>query len=225
MHFRVYGRLAVRPDFIPTLDALVTSLLGAGVAMGQEDRLVALSLFRLLANGRPVEVAALAASAGQDHATVRAAVAGWPDVYYDDDGRIVGFWGLDLRETAHRFELEGTDLFTWCAWDPLFLAPLLGVEARVESRCPVTGQTIALVVGPRGVGRVSPPEAVLSFMADCCDGASVVTRFCRYVLLFASEEAARPWIAERPGIFMLSIPEAFQLGRRMNAHRFGLAAP
>lgn len=214
----------MRPDSTPTLDGLVTSLLGEGLAMGQEDRLVALSLYRLLADGRPVEVPALAASAGQDQATVRAAVSGWSDVFYDDDARIVGFGGLDLRETAHRFELEGTVLFTWCAWDPLFLAPLLGVEARVESRCPVTGRTIALVVGPGGVGRVSPPEAVLSFMADCCDGASVIARFCRFVLLFASEGAARPWIAERPGTFMLSIPEAFQLGRRINAHRFGLAA-
>lgn len=146
------------------------------------------------------------------------------DVFYDDNGRIIGFWGLDLRETAHRFKLEGTLLYTWCAWDPL-LAPLHGgVEARVESRCPVTGLTITLAVSPGRVGRVSPPEAVLSFVADCCDGADVITRFCRYVLLFASEEAARPWMAERPGTLILSIPERFQLGRRMNAHRFGLAA-
>jgi alkylmercury lyase len=214
----------VRPDSTSTLDALVTSLLGDGAPMGREDRLVALSLYRLLANGRPVEVAALATAAAQDQATARAALSSWPDVSYDDDGRIIGFWGLDLRETAHRFELEDTVLYTWCAWDPLFLAPLLGVEACVESRCPVTGRTITLAVGPGGVGRVSPPEAVLSFMSECCDGASVITRFCRFVLLFASEEAARPWITERPGTFMLTIPEAFQLGRRMNAHRFGIAA-
>lgn len=211
----------VTTDGSSTLDALVDSLLGDGIVMSAAERVVALGTYRLLARGRPVDLAELAGSVRQDEGAVRAALLAWPDVFYEH-GRIVGFWGLDLRETAHSFEVEGQELFTWCAWDPLFIAPILGAEGRVESRCPVTGRGIALSVGPGGVTGIEPPEAVLSFVDDHCVEGSVITGFCQFVLYFASEEAARGWVVDHPRTTVLSIDAGFELGQRMNAHRFGL---
>jgi alkylmercury lyase len=206
----------------PTLDALATSLLAEGMPLGGAERAVALAAYRSLAAGLPLEVAALARAVDRDDESVRSLLARWPDVSYDSDGRIVAFWGLDLRETAHRFRVGGRSLFTWCAWDPLFLAPLLGAEARVESNCPVTAQQVVVDVGPCGVARVTPETAVLSFMTDRCRDGDVIARFCRFVLLFASAEAASAWTAEHPGTIVLGLDDAFELGRRMNAARFGV---
>ncbi|HEX2272910.1 MAG TPA: alkylmercury lyase MerB, partial [Acidimicrobiales bacterium] len=205
----------------PTLGSLARSLLAECMPLSDGDRAVALAAYRLLAGGEPVALADLAQAVRRDEDAVRSLLWRWPDVYYDGEGRIVGFWGLDLRQTAHRFEVEGRSLFTWCAWDPLFLAAILQREARVESRCPATGAGIVVTVGPRGVVQVTPAEAVLSFMKDSCTGDSVIDRFCRYVVFFASEEAAQPWIAKHPGTVVLSIDEAFELGRLLNAERFG----
>ena len=46
---------------------------------------------------------------------------------------------------SHRFEVAGRTLYTWCAWDSLFLPQILGQEAEVESTCPLT----AAEAGPR----------------------------------------------------------------------------
>lgn len=44
----------------------------------------------------------------------------------DDDGNVLGLMGLSLSDHPHDFEVDGQDLHTWCAWDTLFLPPLLG---------------------------------------------------------------------------------------------------
>jgi alkylmercury lyase len=125
----------------------------------------------------------------------------------------------------HRLEVAGRVLHAWCAFDPLFIAPLLGEPARVESTCPVTAQPVSLTVTPDGVGDVSPPEAVVSFLVPTKPwDEDVIKSFCHSVLYFAAEEAGRRWIAAHPGTFLLSVEQALEVGRRFNLGRFGAAA-
>ncbi len=35
------------------------------------------------------------------------------------------YWGLAIAETKHRLEVDGRALYTWCAWDSLFLPEIL----------------------------------------------------------------------------------------------------
>src|SRR5262249_51695841 len=57
----------------------------------------------------------------------------------DGAGNLVGLMGLSLNRHPHRFAVGGRGLSTWCAWDTLFLLPLLGQPAEVASVCPATG--------------------------------------------------------------------------------------
>ena len=86
---------------------------------------------RLLAQGDPVDVQDLAGAVGRPVEEVRAAMETVPDVEYDGEGRIIG-WGLTQRATPHRFEVDGKQLYTWCAMDTLIFPTLLGAPARVE---------------------------------------------------------------------------------------------
>lgn len=183
--------------------------------LDDDERQLAHAAYRLLAAGEPVAVEDLARHAGVELEWAREKLDDWTGVFRDDDGRIVAFWGLAIPEMDHRFELDGRTLYTWCAWDPLFIAPLLEATARVTSTCPVSGTTITLVVDPDGVRDIDPPEAVLSFLTPTPDMRSdIIASFCHYVLLFASPSAAGEWIAEHPGTFVLSVEDAFELGRR-----------
>jgi alkylmercury lyase len=122
---------------------------------------------------------------------------------------------------TYRFEVDGRDLFTWYAWDTLFLPAILDIAARVESACPTTGETISLVVSPGGIIKTSHPGAVVSFLApDQHYDAAVIRSFCHYVHFFASREAGVTWTAEHPGTILLSLEDAFELGRRVNALNF-----
>lgn len=115
----------------------------------------------------------------------------------------------------HRLEIDGRTLYTWCAFDPLFVAPLLRETGRVTSTCPVTGTKITLIVDASGVRDVDPPQAVLSFLKpEDGLGDDIIERFCHYIHLFASPEAAQAWVAEHVGTFVLSVDDAFEIARR-----------
>jgi hypothetical protein len=69
--------------------------------------------------------AALAA-AGMPRARAEPVLRSWPAVFWDDRGRVTGMWGLALAEMPHRIRRAGIGLHAWCAWDPLFLARVIG---------------------------------------------------------------------------------------------------
>src|SRR5205823_9931163 len=84
-----------------------------------------------------------------------------PGVYRDSHGALIGFWGLTQAEMPpHRFEVDGQRLWTWCAWDSLFMPAILGTTARVAPVCTTTGAPVSLVVTPEGVAEASPVGAV-----------------------------------------------------------------
>jgi hypothetical protein len=73
-----------------------------------------LTLFRLLAEGAPVEPERLAAHAALQESEVRALLDGWHGVHSDEGERIVAFQGLSVVEAPHRFRVGGRELYT-CA--------------------------------------------------------------------------------------------------------------
>lgn len=191
------------------------------------DRVLALNTYRLLAAGSPVEVAELAEAAGVEPDAVETWLEELPGVFRDGDGRIIGFWGLAVGEMPHRFEVDGEQLYAWCAWDTLFMPALLDETARVRSTCQQTNQEITFTVDAEGVSGLSHHDAVVSMLAP--EGgldANVLTAFCHHVHFFASREAGERWLAERDDdeAFLLTVAEAHRLGRLWNRHRFGEAA-
>jgi alkylmercury lyase len=160
---------------------------------------------------------------GVSEARVAAGLERWPGVFRDEHGRILGFGGLTVLEMGeHRLHLDGRALSAWCAWDTLFLSELLGRTIRVTSRCPVTGERISLTAGPDGVTDLHPAEAVVSLLdPPSAFDADVIQSFCHYVHFFASCEAAARWTDEHPGTLVLSVEDAYELGRRTNRAVYG----
>src|SRR4029077_19354456 len=100
----------------------------------------------------------------------------------------------------------GTGLYAWCAWDPLFLARVIG-DLQVATADPVTGEAITYRAGDHGpIARAFPPSSVLSFLRPGRPwGADVMTTFCHYVPHFTGPATARRWTAAHPGTFVLSL--------------------
>jgi hypothetical protein len=55
-------------------------------------------------------------------------------------------------------------------------------------------------------------------------GDDVIERFCHFIHLFASREAAENWVREHPGTFVISIEDAFEVGRRTLGRLSGVRA-
>lgn len=205
------------------LEALAEAVAKAQPYFDEGSRRVALATYRRLAEGIPAPVEDVAERSGESAELAERLLGSWPGVFRDDRGDVVGFWGLTIGKLVptHTIEVEGRRLFAWCAWDTLFLPGILGAEARVESECPVTRETISLIVGPDGVGETSHRQAVVSFLLpSTAFDADVIQSFCHFVHFFASPDAGESWTAENQGTFLLSLKDAFELGRLVNTRNF-----
>ncbi len=189
-----------------------------------EQKRIALGLYRLLAEGEPVSSDRVAQHLDLSTNLVREVFDSWPAVYFDDEKSVIGFWGLAVQETPHRFKVDGRQLYAWCAWDSLFIPELLGKTADVESTCPISGETISLTVGPTRVENFSPDGAVISFLSPATSfDMNVIAGFCHYVLFFNSEESGNKWLANHKDTVLLTLDEAREIGRVTNEATFGAA--
>jgi len=203
---------------VTTVQELSEAIAAASDGIDDQARRIAKASLDLLANGDPVTPSEIAGRAHEPEAVVLATLKGWPagSVFWDDEGRVVGTWGLAIPEMGHRFQVEGSKpISAWCALDPFLIVPAIRRTARVESKDPVSGEPVTMTVTPEGIKDLSPASAVVSFIApDKPFDSDVIASFCEYVLNFASRESAERWASEREGIILLPAAEAFEVGLR-----------
>jgi alkylmercury lyase len=181
-------------------------------------------LLQLLAQGRPVSLARLAAAVGTTLDVVASQLVQYPDIERDSGGDIVG-WGLSLLPTAHHFRLGSITLFTWCAFDTLMYPAILGRTAVVATTCPTTRSAIQLVVHPDAIAALTPPSAVMSVvLPDASSCATIRAAFCAHGHAFATAEAAATWEATTPRALLLPLLIAHELARQVAHERLRRAA-
>ena len=190
--------------------------------LDEDAQRVSLAIYRTLARGRPVDLDALAEAPGLPPVeAICSLVEGWPAVYRDGSGAVIGYWGMALGGTGHRIEVAGVELATWCAWDTLFLPSILGTEVLVDSPCPVSGQRIRLRLSPAGIHDARPAEPVLSFL-DPSDkiGDGVISSFCHHIHFFVDRATADSWAVDRPDALILSLEQGWRLAEALNLARY-----
>lgn len=211
----------------PSTTDLVAALSVAGGELDDGGRRIALAIYRLLTGTTPVTPARIADTTGVGPADVEARLDEWAGVFRNRDGAVVGFWGLAQQPLEPEFRLDDdsgdTVGYAWCAWDTLFLPTVLDQPLDVTARDGLTGEPIGLTVTPTGVEQYAPDDAVVSFLAP--EGtweADVMVSFCHKVLFFANQANADRWIAgQTDQLFTLTVPEAFEIGRRWTSDRYG----
>lgn len=214
---------------IPPLDQYWEGLAAKLPLFSPEEQGAAVALYRELAKGQAVDAAQLGRALGVSPAEGRALLeldSIKAFVYPDDQGRVLGFGGLATAPMHHRFEVDGRTLWTWCAWDGLFIPEILGRPARVTSPDPENGKVVWLLVSADRIESAEPEDAVVSFLLPGAhdfdtSAANVMAKFCHFVFFFASRSSGERWVAKHPGTFLYSVDEAFALAKRLNAKNFG----
>ncbi len=206
----------------PKLDEVAADIVGAFPRLDRADQKLSLKLYQLLADGEAVDPLHLAQAINMPIAEVRQTLNQWPGVYYDENDRIIGFWGLTIKETRHRFEVNGKTLYTWCAWDTLFIPELLDATAHVTSTCAATNEPIRLTVSPTAAEARGPSDIAVSFLIPDKTKfqENLTASFCHFVYFFRDREVGKQWVAKHAGTFLLSLEEALKVGRKMNAAQY-----
>jgi alkylmercury lyase len=195
----------------PSLETIAERLT-AQLRCEQED--LCRPIVQQVTRGKPVTPAALRASlqVSQDELEQRLARLS-PDVEFDQAGNIVGL-GATLVPTAHRLQIGGRLLYTWCAFDTLLFPSSLHVEAQVQSTCPVTGQPITFGATPEGIILdLLPAGSVMSLIVPANRRDCTRATFCQQSLFFQSKQKAASFLAEHPDALLLSVEEAASVGR------------
>ncbi len=114
-----------------------------------EMQRIAVALYRLLSAGSPVVLNRIADASGVAMTEVRKRLGDVPPswIELDQSGSVICFGGLALGATRHRFSLGQRTLYTWGAFDALYLPEILREPARLTTACPATGDTIEVAVG------------------------------------------------------------------------------
>ena len=211
-----------------SLDQLSEVVVQAFPTLDPQEQRAGIVLYRLLAGGNsitPPELTQALEWTGVTGAHFLTSSNLRNLVEWGPDQTVIGFGGLTTRHSRHSLVVDDRRLYTWCAWDAMFIPELLGVTAMIESACPETGNPVRLRVDSKGIERMSDREPVLSFTVP--DQASQITSadqtilsFCSYVNLFDSRQAGTTWISTRPGTFLLSVADGFTLAKRYNAARY-----
>jgi alkylmercury lyase len=207
------------------VDPIDAALAAATRSLSKDEQRLAAAALRLLSAGEPVSIPAAATAARLPASQAEAMLRSWPAVFRDDHGRVTGFWGLALAPMPHRIQRDGTSLYAWCAFDPLFLARVIG-DLQVATSDPVSGEDISYRISDDGtISGASHPHAVLSFLRpDKPWDDNVMTTFCHYVWHFTGPVTARQWTAAHPGTFVISLGDAGELARRHAARAFRVDA-
>jgi alkylmercury lyase len=179
-------------------------------------------LLLLLSEGQPVSPERLSIILNISTEEVITALRQVSDIEMDQEGSVVGAFGLTMNETPNRFHVNDHDLFTWCALDALFLPSVLGQPARVESVCIVTGTRIVLTVQPDGVESLDPGDAVvvIAIPQDSTACSGVRGGFCDHVYYVSSAEAASGWLSENQKAIILPVNDAYKVGLMMLGYLF-----
>lgn len=201
----------------------VTTQLAAALAGSEGAADVFRAAVRLLADGHPVATTALATELGWTAERVTAVLARFPDAERNDAGDLIGL-GLTLRPTAHAFEVDGRQLFTWCALDSLFLPSVLDRAARVVSSCAITGAPIRMTVTPDSVDDVDPPSAALLLVVPG-SAQEVRSSFCNRVSFVTCASEAQEWLRANPEAMVVSVAKGFDIGRDFAARALDVRYP
>ncbi len=204
------------------MNKIVDNAVQANQLDAQTQRMV-VTMFRLLAKGQPVSPARFADALQIPVEVVRKIVDTVPAgaLDRDDDGNVVAFSGLTLKETDHRMEIDGKVLYGWCAFDTLFLSALLGKSAEITSKEPVSGETIQFKFGPGGYEGSS--EVVMSLLDAPPEEMrnNVRAAFCHNVHFFANTDSAARYAQDHADLAVVPISDAVALAGLWNERIYG----
>ena len=210
------------------LNKLGEAIKAAMPTLDKTDQQIATAVYRLMSKGEPVEPTAVAESVGGVSVDqVNERFKSWPGVFRDDSGRVVGFWGqaIDKLDPEYRLAADGNTTYAWCALDTLFIPGIIGKAVRVEASDPISGEAVSVVVDGDGVREVTPTSALVSMMIpDGPFGYDVIESFCHRVLFFASDQTGATWIARHKGATLLSVEQAYEVGRVLTERVAGVSS-
>lgn len=163
----------------------------------------------MLATGEPVDVAWLAATAGQPPGRTRAALRRMPLTEWSQDGHLIGLC-ITLHSTPHRIVVRNRILYFWSAMDALVATALLDDDVTLESSCALTGTPLHIEAGHDRLHQVEPSTVAVSVAKAATLRPRFTAALCAEQRFFRSTAAAEIWADSHPEQTYLYAKDAYR---------------
>ena len=204
------------------LNDLLNLLPDQFINLPENKKELALEIYRRLGKGQPVSLDDLLADKEISLEEAKEFLDSSGGVFYNDDGDIVGFWGIAVQKMAHKIITDQQTIYGWCAWDALFIPQLLGEAATIESLSP-TKEIIKLKLSEQGDVLEGSENIMVSFIEPDAGKMmeNVVANFCHYIFLFKDKSSGEQWVKEHEGTYLLPLQDVINLSKEKNLRQFG----
>lgn len=210
-------------SFPDTFHHLEKILIKSLPEMNIQEQLLAVTLYRLLSQGKPVTIKQLALSANLDQGDVETILKKWPLVFYSYDKNIIGFWGLTIQPMSNVIHINGTTVYAWCTWNTLLIPFILNKTVDITSACAQTDNPISLVVSPHSAISALPGDIYVSIPSpeSLRNISNAASMFSYFFYFFESKQAGEAWVNRYHDTILIRLEDAFEMGRRINSTRYG----
>jgi alkylmercury lyase len=130
----------------------------------------------------------------------------------DNAGNVVGL-GLSVVPTSHSYQINGRQLYVWCAADAILFPIIHKASAVIESPDPISGDKVRLIGTPEGAKEVKPSTVVVSWMPGTESVENIRANFCNFTNFFTSVETASQYVSKHPELVIVPVDAVFQLGK------------
>jgi len=138
-------------------------------------------------------------------------------VVFTEDGEPLGAYPFTMEAREHSVQVNGHQVYAMCALDALAVAPMLGMESQIDSRCRITGDPVSIcmsgntIMNPEEAGDIHFGIIWGAASADSCCADSL----CMEMMFLRNGETARQWLADDPETREgFTLQEAVEFGGR-----------
>lgn len=181
----------------------------------EEEIINMLRIVKILSNGDPIPPEQIASDLQLSLDQVSTLLQAQVGTELDKEGNVVGILGLSLVPTPHSFQINGRQLYTWCAADALMYPVIFKSDAIIKSPDPVSGEIVQLTATPEGPRNFDPGNTVVSHVTSIKNFKNARACSCDVTHFFSSVETASQYVSKYQGLVIMPVEKVFQLWKQI----------
>ena len=136
-------------------------------------------------------------------------------VVFSDGGEPVGAYPFTMEPREHRVRVNGHQVHVMCALDALAVSPMFQTNARIESRCAVTGDRIDIRQSPEAIENPDEVDGLhLGIDWGAADPDSCCANsLCKQMNFISGTKCAHEWQQQSDQHELFTLPEAIAFAR------------
>lgn len=189
----------------------------------KEERQISKLLYQKLALGRSVSIKTIANELNKPIQDIQDHLKQMSYIEFNAASKISAYRGVTLNQTQHYVFHNNSKIYTWCAFDTLFLADLLAKPVSISSNCPTCFKAIDFKVTDHDLTSFKDTDIVMSFIipskVDICE--DLQNTFCSKVYFFCNEQCGSEWVDLSPAIRFFNFADSLIIAQERNHELLG----